>query len=37
MRLIASLALAFAALFGTAAQAEDVSVKIGILTDMSSL
>ena len=37
MRLIASLALAFAALFGTAAQAEDISVKIGVLTDFSGL
>jgi branched-chain amino acid transport system substrate-binding protein len=37
MRLIASLALAFAALFGTAAQAEDIPVKIGVLTDFSGL
>jgi branched-chain amino acid transport system substrate-binding protein len=37
MRLIASLALAFAALFGAAAQAEDISVKIGVLTDFSGL
>src|SRR3984957_15699181 len=37
MRLIASLALAVAALFGTAAQAEDISVKIGVLTDFSGL
>ncbi len=37
MRLIASLAFAFAALFGTAAQAEDISVKIGVLTDFSGL
>ena len=37
MRLLASLAFAFAALLGTAAQAEDITVKIGVLTDMSSL
>jgi branched-chain amino acid transport system substrate-binding protein len=37
MRLIASLAFAFAALFGAAAQAEDISVKIGVLTDFSGL
>ena len=37
MRLITSLAFAFAALFGTAAQAEDISVKIGVLTDFSGL
>jgi len=37
MRLAASLAFAAAALFGTAAQAEDISVKIGVLNDMSSL
>jgi branched-chain amino acid transport system substrate-binding protein len=36
MRLAASLAFAAAALFGTAAQAQ-VSVKIGVLNDMSSL
>jgi len=36
MRLAASLAFAAAALFGTAAQAQ-TSVKIGVLTDMSSL
>ena len=37
MKLVASLAFAAAALFGTAAQAEDISVKIGVLSDMSSL
>jgi branched-chain amino acid transport system substrate-binding protein len=37
MRLVASLAFAAAALFGTAAQAADIAVKIGVLTDMSSL
>ena len=37
MRLIAGLAFAFAALFGAAAQAEDISVKIGVLTDFSGL
>jgi len=37
MRLLASLAFATAALIGTAAQAEDISVKIGVLNDMSSL
>ncbi len=37
MRLVASLAFAAAALIGTAAQAEDLSVKLGVLTDMSSL
>jgi branched-chain amino acid transport system substrate-binding protein len=36
MRLVASLAFAAAALFGTAAQAQ-VNVKIGVLNDMSSL
>jgi branched-chain amino acid transport system substrate-binding protein len=36
MRLAASLAFAAAALFGTAAQAQ-VSVKIGVMNDMSSL
>ena len=36
MRIIASLAFAAAALFGTAAQAQ-VNVKIGVLSDMSSL
>ena len=37
MRLIAGLLFAFAALFGAAAQAEDISVKIGVLTDFSGL
>ena len=37
MRLAASLAFAAAALFGTAAQAEDINVKLGVLNDMSSL
>jgi branched-chain amino acid transport system substrate-binding protein len=37
MRLTASLAFAAAAIFGTAAQAEDVNVKLGVLNDMSSL
>jgi len=37
MRLAASLAFAFAALIGTAAQAQETTVKIGVLTDMSSL
>src|SRR6201996_9236524 len=37
MRLAGSLALALTALIGTAAQAQEVSVKIGVLTDMSSL
>jgi branched-chain amino acid transport system substrate-binding protein len=37
MRLAASLAFALAALFGTAAHAQETTVKIGILTDMSSL
>ena len=37
MRLVASLAFAAAAVFGTAAQAADIAVKIGVLTDMSSL
>jgi branched-chain amino acid transport system substrate-binding protein len=37
MRLLASLAFAAAALFGTAAQAEDIVVKIGVMNDMSSL
>src|SRR5580693_10785955 len=36
MRLVASLAFAAAALFGTAAQAQ-VNVKIGVMNDMSSL
>src|SRR6516225_6467802 len=37
MRLAASLAFAAAALIGTAAQAEDINVKLGVLSDMSSL
>ncbi len=37
MRLVASLAFAVAALFGTAAQAQPINVKIGVLSDMSSL
>jgi branched-chain amino acid transport system substrate-binding protein len=37
MKLAATLAFAAAALLGTAAQAEDVTVKIGVLNDMSSL
>jgi branched-chain amino acid transport system substrate-binding protein len=37
MRLVASLAFAAAAVFGTAVQAADIAVKIGVLTDMSSL
>ena len=37
MRLVASLAFAAAAVFGTTAQAADITVKIGVLTDMSSL
>ena len=37
MRLVASLAFAAVAVFGTAAQAADIAVKIGVLTDMSSL
>jgi len=37
MRLAASLAFALAALIGTAAHAQQTTVKIGILTDMSSL
>ncbi len=37
MRSVASLAFAAAALFGTAARAEDLAVKLGVLTDMSSL
>src|SRR5580658_1919936 len=37
MKLIGSVAFAAAALFGSAAQAQDLSVKIGVLTDMSSL
>jgi branched-chain amino acid transport system substrate-binding protein len=37
MKLFGSLAFAAAALVGTAAQAQELSVKIGVLTDMSSL
>ncbi len=37
MRLAASLAFALAALIGTATHAQETTVKIGILTDMSSL
>src|ERR1700680_2756373 len=37
MRLIATLALAAAASLTSAAQAEDITVKIGVLNDMSSL
>ena len=37
MRVATSLALVAAALFGTAAQAQNVSVKIGVMNDMSSL
>jgi branched-chain amino acid transport system substrate-binding protein len=37
MRLAGSLAFALAALVGTAAQAQTTNVKIGVLTDMSSL
>jgi branched-chain amino acid transport system substrate-binding protein len=37
MRLTAILAFVAAALFGTAAQAEDINVKLGVLNDMSSL
>jgi branched-chain amino acid transport system substrate-binding protein len=37
MRLAASLAFALAALIGTGAHAQQTTVKIGILTDMSSL
>ncbi|HXX50230.1 MAG TPA: ABC transporter substrate-binding protein [Xanthobacteraceae bacterium] len=37
MRLAASLAFTAAALFGAAAQAEDISVKLGVMSDMSSL
>jgi len=37
MRLIATLALAAAAALTSAAQAEDLAVKIGVLNDMSSL
>ena len=37
MRLAGGLAFALAALLGTAAQAEDITVKLGVLNDMSSL
>jgi branched-chain amino acid transport system substrate-binding protein len=37
MRLTAIFVFAAAALFGTAAQAEDINVKLGVLNDMSSL
>src|SRR6202158_466467 len=37
MKFAGALALAAAALLGTAAQAEDITVKLGVLTDMSSL
>jgi branched-chain amino acid transport system substrate-binding protein len=37
MKLVGSLAFAAAALVVTAAQAQELSVKIGVLTDMSSL
>jgi branched-chain amino acid transport system substrate-binding protein len=37
MKLFSSLAFAAAALVGTGAQAQELSVKIGVLTDMSSL
>jgi branched-chain amino acid transport system substrate-binding protein len=37
MRLTATFAFAAAALFGTAAHAEDINVKLGVLNDMSSL
>ncbi len=37
MRFAGTLAFAVAALIGTAAQAEDITVKIGVLNDMSSL
>src|SRR5579864_3007569 len=37
MRLIATLAFAAVASLATAAQAEDVTVKLGVLSDMSSL
>jgi branched-chain amino acid transport system substrate-binding protein len=37
MRLIATLALAAAAALASAAQAEDITVKLGVLNDMSSL
>src|ERR1700744_5971738 len=37
MKLAGSLALALAALIGTAAQAQTVNVKIGVMSDMSGL
>ena len=37
MRLAGGLAFALAALLGPAAQAEDITVKLGVLNDMSSL
>src|SRR5208282_518994 len=37
MRLAGSLAVALAALISTAAQAQDTVVKLGVLSDMSSL
>jgi branched-chain amino acid transport system substrate-binding protein len=37
MRLVATLALAAAAALTSAAQAEDITVKLGVLNDMSSL
>jgi branched-chain amino acid transport system substrate-binding protein len=37
MKLAATLAFAAAAFLGTAAQAEDITVKLGVLNDMSSL
>ncbi len=37
MKLLGSLAFAAAALLGTAAQADDIAVKIGVLTDFSGL
>src|SRR6516165_3670214 len=37
MRITGGLAFALAALLGTAAQAEDITVKLGVLNDMSSL
>jgi branched-chain amino acid transport system substrate-binding protein len=37
MRLVASLAFAATALVGAAAQADEISVKLGVLTDLSGL
>ena len=37
MRLTAAFVVAAAALCGTAAQAEDITVKLGVLNDMSGL